>query len=237
MTPEQKQEYLRRYSELKKKGKSFYPYSIFKDVAASAIVLLILLAFVVILGTPLENKADPTNNTYIPRPEWYFMFLFQALKYFPGEIEWVGVVIVPGITLLLLFLFPWLDKHPYRRPARRPISMVAAALVTLFTVFLIYLGFQSTPSVSAEKLTAVQDSGRKIYQAQNCSACHSIKGVGGKVGPDLDGVADRMEPDKIHLYIEKPKALNPNATMPQFLPPLTHEDVEQVTQYLTTLKK
>jgi len=237
LRPEQKQAYLKRYSELKKQGKAFYPYSIFKDVAASALVLLILLAFVVILGAPLESKADPTNTSYVPRPEWYFMFLFEALKYFPGEIEWIGVVVVPGITLLLLILFPWLDTHPRRRPSRRPVSMAAAAFVVAGTLYLIFLGFQSTPSHSTPPLTALQDSGRRIYQSQNCAACHAINGVGGKVGPDLFGIGDRMPLDQIHLYIEDPKAVNPNATMPGFLPPLTHEEVEQVTQYLLAFKK
>lgn len=237
MREEHKKEYLTRYAELKKKGKSFYPYSIFKDVAASALVLLVLLTLLVAMGVPLESKADPTNTSYIPRPEWYFMFLFEALKYFPGEIEWVGVVVVPGITLMALLFYPWLDTSPTRRPGRRPVSVILAIFVVIVTVFLIYRGFQSTPTVTAEKLTVVQESGRKIYQAQNCSACHSIKGVGGKTGPDLAGVGTRRDPAEIHLYMENPKAVNPNALMPAFMPPLTHEDVEQVTQYMLAIKE
>lgn len=236
MNPEQKEKYLKRYAELKKKGKAFYPYSIFKDVAASALVLLILLLFIVAFGVPLEAKADPTNTTFVPRPEWYFMFLFEALKYFPGELEWVGVVVVPSITLLALFFFPFLDRHPYRHPSRRPISIVLASLVVLFTVFLTYIAFEGTPAATAEKLSPVEESGRRLYQAQNCAACHSIKGTGGKTGPDLAGAEDRMNSADIHQFIENPKAVNPNATMPAFLPPLAHEEVEQITRYLLTLK-
>jgi len=236
LTPEHKERYLKRYAELKKKGKAFYPYSIFKDVAISAAVLLVLLFFVIAFGVPLESKADPTNTSYIPRPEWYFMFLFEALKYFPGELEWVGVVVVPGITLFALFFFPFLDLRPVRHPARRPISITLAALVVMFTVFLTYSAFQSTPTVTAEKLSAVEESGRRIYQAQNCGVCHSIKGVGGKTGPDLTGVGERMDAANIHHYIENPKAVNPNAIMPAFIPPLSHEDAEQVTRYLLAQK-
>lgn len=236
MTPEQKERYLKRYAELKKKGKSFYPYSIFKDVAISAAILLVLLFFVIAFGVPLESKADPTNTSYIPRPEWYFMFLFEALKYFPGELEWVGVVVVPGITLFALFFFPFLDLHPRRRPSRRPVSITLASLVVLFTVFLTYQAFQSAPAVTAEKLSPVEESGRRVYQAQNCAVCHSIKGAGGKAGPDLTDIGDRMDAAKIHQYIESPKAVNPNATMPGFIPPLSHEDVEQATRYLLAQK-
>ncbi|MDP2727551.1 MAG: c-type cytochrome, partial [Dehalococcoidia bacterium] len=219
MKQEQKQQYLKRYAELKKKGKAFYPYSIFKDVAISGAVLLVLLLLIVAFGVPLENKADPTNTSYIPRPEWYFMFLFEALKYFPGELEWVGVVVVPTITLLILLLFPFLDFRPQRRPSRRPLAIGMATLTVLFSVFLTYSAFQNTPSVTAEKLSPVEQSGRRIYQAQNCAVCHAIKEVGGKAGPDLAGVSDTMDAAKIHLYIENPKAVNPNATMGGFTPP------------------
>ncbi|MDP2660798.1 MAG: c-type cytochrome [Dehalococcoidia bacterium] len=237
MRPEQKEAYLKRYVELKKKGKSFYPYSIFKDVAASAIILLVLLAFVVAFGVPLDSKADPTNTSYVPRPEWYFMFLFEALKYFPGSIEWVGVVIVPGITLAALVLFPWLDSSPRRGPSRRPLSITLAGLVVVITVFLILRGIQGTPSASAEKLTPAQEAGRAVYQANGCASCHSIQGVGGKVGPDLAGLADRMDAAKITQYTANPKAVNPNAIMRPYVPPLTPTDLDQLTQYLISLKK
>ena len=236
MNPEQKERYLRRYAELKKKGKAFYPHSIFKDVVASGIVLLILIFALVAFGVPLESKADPTNTSFIPRPEWYFMFLFEALKYFPGELEWVGVVVVPGITLLALLFYPFLDARPQRSPLRRPVSSILAVAVVFFTIFLTFRAIETTPTVTAEKLSQIEESGRKLYQAQNCGVCHSIKGEGGKAGPDLDGVGERMDAAEIHQYIEDPKAANPNATMPGFIPPLTHEAVEQVTGYLLTLK-
>lgn len=238
MKLEHKQEYLARYAELKKRGKAFYPYSIFKDEVASGIVLVVLLIFAMAFGVPLESKADPTNTTYIPRPEWYFMFLFEALKYFPGELEWAGVVVVPGISILLLFLFPFLDFRPQRRPSRRPLAVSLAALAILSTAFLTYRAFEATPpaTVAAGKFSAVEESGKRLYQAQNCAVCHAIKGVGGQAGPDLAGVGERMEAAKVHEYIENPKAINPNATMPGFLPPLTHEEVEQVTRYLLALK-
>lgn len=237
MKPEDKEQYLKRYAELKKKGHAFYPYSIFKDVAISAAILLLLIALTVAFGSGLEAKADPTNTSYIPRPEWYFMFLFEALKFFPGQIEWVGVVVVPGITLLALALYPFLDRSPERRPTRRPFSTVIACLVVIFTVWLTVKAFQGTPSTSAADLTPIQQSGRQLYQSNGCASCHAISGVGGKVGPDLAGIGERSNAAAIERYIEDPKSVNPNATMPGFVPPLTPQQAEHITQYLLTIKR
>jgi quinol-cytochrome oxidoreductase complex cytochrome b subunit len=238
MRPEQKEAYLKRYAELKKRGKAFYPYSVYKDALVAAVVLIILLVLTVVWGVPLEAKADPTNTSYIPRPEWYFMFLFQMLKYFPGELEWVGVVVIPSLALIVLLLFPFLDRRPQRRPSRRPVAMALVTVAVLSTSFLTYQAFESTPPAGGEtiQLTAVEQSGKRLFQAQNCAVCHSIKGRGGKTGPDLAGVGERMSAAEIHQYIENPKAVNPQATMPAFLPPLTHEEVEQITRYLLALK-
>jgi mono/diheme cytochrome c family protein len=75
-----------------------------------------------------------------------------------------------------------------------------------------------------------------LVAAQGCASCHVINGQGATVGPSLDGIANRRGAAYIHSYIESPKGLNPNATMPAFLPPLTHEQVEDITQYLLTLR-
>src|SRR3989304_2389186 len=83
-------DYHERYADWKKKGESWYPFTLYEDAVIAALVLVFLLVLVVYAGAPLEPQADPTNSSYVPRPEWYFMFLFQLLKYFPGELEWVG---------------------------------------------------------------------------------------------------------------------------------------------------
>ena len=61
---------------------------------------------------PLEGPADPTDANYIPRPEWYFLGLFQLLKYFPGKWEVVGAIVLPGVVAALLALLPWIDRGP-----------------------------------------------------------------------------------------------------------------------------
>ena len=118
---QEKQEYLEKYHEEKEKGVPFYPDIIFKDVIVAFVIFLILVALASILGAPLEARANPADTTYTPRPEWYFLFLFQLLKYFPGKLEVVGVVLIPLIAILVLFFLPLLDRGTRRHFRDRPI--------------------------------------------------------------------------------------------------------------------
>lgn len=95
---------------------------------------------------------------------------------------------------------------------------------------------KQAPVAQERKLTAAQEAGRRLYQSQNCASCHKIGGSGGEVGPPLDGVGSRRAPAWLHEYLETPKELNPNAMMPGFLPPLSHQKVEWLAQYLAALR-
>jgi quinol-cytochrome oxidoreductase complex cytochrome b subunit len=233
--PESAGEYHAVYDDFKARGRRFFPDLIVEDAPVSTLVILIVVAFAVIFGTPLEGQADPTNTGYVPRPEWYFLFLFELLKYFPGSLEWVGVVALPGLFFVFLFLLPFLDRGPRRSPRYRPISTTLGLLSVIAVAFLTWRAVQTTPPAlaenRAERLTATEVVGRQLVAAQGCPSCHVI---GGQIGPSLDGIAQRRGPAYIHSYIENPKSLNPNAAMPAFLPLLTHEQVEDMTQYLLT---
>src|SRR5690606_17211973 len=80
MKPRDKQEYLEEYELLKKKGKPFFPYAVLKDSVMAVIVVAVIIAMSIILGAEQGPKADPTSTTYVPRPEWYFFFLFELLR-------------------------------------------------------------------------------------------------------------------------------------------------------------
>ena len=118
------EEYRRRYARLKETGKPFFPHTVFKDVVTACAALFLLLVLARSLGAPLEELADPTDTTYNPRPEWYFLFLFQTLKLFPGRLEAIAAVLVPGLAVLALFLVPFLDRGPARHPLDRPVWAV-----------------------------------------------------------------------------------------------------------------
>ncbi len=238
--PETDVEYHAVYDDFKTHGRRFFPDLIVEDAIVSSLVILVVIGFAVLFGTPLEGQADPTSTGYVPRPEWYFLFLFELLKYFPGSLEWVGVVVLPGLFFVFIFLLPLLDRGPRRSLRYRPISTVVGTLSVLAVAFLTWRAFQTTPPAlvdeRAARLTSTEVVGRQLVSAQSCTSCHVIGGQGANVGPSLDGIAARRATAYIHSYIENPKSLNPNAAMPTFLPPLTHEQVEDITQYLLTLR-
>src|SRR5512136_1839925 len=127
MNEQEKKAYLEHYQELKKKsGVLFFPDIIVKDVIGALVVFVALIALAYFVGAPLEQRANPADTSYLPRPEWYFLFLFQMLKYFPGTLEVIGVLVVPGIVFGLMFALPFFDRSPKRYFLNRPIATVSA---------------------------------------------------------------------------------------------------------------
>ena len=126
MKPADKQAYLEEYELLKKKGKPFFPYAVLKDSAMALIVVGVIIAMSIILGAEQGPKADPTTTTYVPRPEWYFFFLFEVLRVIkPPELVPIATIGIPTICMVLLLLLPFYDRGPERRPERRPIATTA----------------------------------------------------------------------------------------------------------------
>jgi quinol-cytochrome oxidoreductase complex cytochrome b subunit len=112
MNTEEKKKYMEKYQAEKKKGVPFFPDIVFKDAVISLVIFLVLVALAYFVGAPLEARANPADTTYTPRPEWYFLFLFQLLKYIPRNLEVIGAVILPTIVILALFaLLFWTDHR------------------------------------------------------------------------------------------------------------------------------
>ena len=123
----------------------FYPYQVARDTVVVSMVLTLLVSFAWSGGPGLEGRADPSNSSYIPRPEWYFLGLFQLLKYFPGRWEVVGAMVVPGVVAALLAALPWLDARPVRDPRRRPIAVGGFLAGLAGVVALTTLGWMDRP--------------------------------------------------------------------------------------------
>ncbi len=136
------EEYHLRYEQFKEQGHPFWPYIVVEDTIMAAIVLLATIGLMVTMGVPMEPKADPTDTSYVPRPEWYFMFLFQMLKYFPGNLEWVGAAVLPPLVLVVILLLPVYDRSPWRAPWRRPLAMLAGLAMAAVVGFLTYVAYQ-----------------------------------------------------------------------------------------------
>jgi mono/diheme cytochrome c family protein len=168
MNQSEKEKYLEEYHEEKEKGVPFFPNVIFKDAVVSFVVFLILVALAYFVGAPLEARANPGDASYTPRPEWYFLFLFQLLKYFPGNLEVLGVVLLPTLVIAVLFLLPVLDRSPRRHFLNRPFVTGATMLVMVAIVFLTVQSLRETPPpVAAEQ----GDVTASLY-SKNCAACH-----------------------------------------------------------------
>src|SRR5215470_19295972 len=154
MNQAEKELYLREYAQLKAKGKPFFPYAVAKDSIMAAIVLAIIITMSIVLGAELGPKADPTTTTYVPRPEWYFFFLFEVLRVIkPPELVPFATIGVPTICMIMLFLLPFIDRSPERRPERRPIATLTGIFVIAAMAFLTYEGANAGSPTAIEMAT------------------------------------------------------------------------------------
>ena len=215
---------------------TFWPTHIFKEAVATLVVFIALVLLVVLFAPAHESIARPMDTSYIPRPEWYFLFLFKLLEFFPGKLEVVGAVILPALGILALLLLPFIDRSPTMRPLKRPFASGIGLFVISAIVFLTIQGMAATPP-SMTSRAAFMELGEKLYQEQDCSSCHTLNGIGTPVGPDLTGLAERRTLSWIHRYLEDPLMIKPDSAMPGYLATFTHEEIEGVSVYLMSLEK
>ncbi len=151
MKEEHKKNILEKYKIALQKGERFWPDSIYKDLLVSFAIFIVLILLATFLGVPGEPKADPSDNTYVPRPEWYFLFLFKFLAVYGqipllGKIEWIATTVIPVAVILLLFVLPLIDKNPYRHYSRRTMAL---SIMAVFVVSMVVLTLISdVPSIS-----------------------------------------------------------------------------------------
>ena len=136
MNDESKKKIKERYEGALRKGERFWPDSIYKDLLVSLGIFILLILLATFVGVGAEPKADPSDTTYLPRPEWYFLFLFKFLAIYGqipllGKIEWIATVLVPGLAVAVLTLLPFIDRSPSRYYGKRilPISVMAILIV------------------------------------------------------------------------------------------------------------
>jgi mono/diheme cytochrome c family protein len=171
MNEQEKQDYLEKYKEAKKRGIPFFPDAIYKDAIISLVIFLLLVGLAFFLGAPLEERADPADTTYTPKPEWYFLFLFQLLKYFPGNLEVIGVIVIPTIAVLLLLVLPIIDRTSRRHFTARPlITVVTVAGVIGFLGLTVVALLEAPPPAEV----AVGDPTAALY-TENCAGCHGSR--------------------------------------------------------------
>ncbi len=232
MKPADKQAYLEEYEVLKKKGKPFFPYAVLKDSAMAVIVVGVIIAMSIILGAEQGPKADPTTTSYVPRPEWYFYFLFELLRVIkPPELVPVATIIIPTICMVLLLLLPFYDRGPERHPGRRPIATTAGCLTIAAMAYLTYLGATGgSPTEIDMKVAPRYQEGAEVVAGSGCLACHKLGENGNNgPGPELTHIASRIPRAAIIRSIE----IGPGI-MPSFreLPP---KKLNQLADFLSSL--
>jgi ubiquinol-cytochrome c reductase cytochrome b subunit len=212
--------------ELKPK-RVFFPQQVFKDTVAIFIAFSILFTLAIAAKVPLERLADPTDTSYIPRPEWYFLFLFQLLKLTEGPMEVLGTVVLPTIAILALFAIPFLDRGKVTRVTKRVTAFGVVILAGIGWAGLTAAAVRSTPPQTAAaqidfsgptewmRLSPVELAGIGVYRAERCDACHNVGGQGGqKSGPDLLNTSAHHDAGWMIGHFKNPSNVVPGSSMP-----------------------
>jgi ubiquinol-cytochrome c reductase cytochrome b subunit len=226
--------YEREYAAEKEAGKPFWK-ALWKDAVVALAVVVGVTVVAVLAGAQLEPRANP-NAIYTPRPEWYFLDLFQLLWYFGGTYEPLIIFTLFTFGMVVFVLVPFLDRGRARHPRQRPLATSLAGLVVLVVLGLTFLAIFGTPSGVAkvpprEGMVTTQLSGLEVFNTQGCAACHTIDGVGGTGGPDLSRAGFRWDKEAIRTQIVTPK----DRSMPPYdkLPPQALDDL---VEYLSSLQ-
>jgi quinol-cytochrome oxidoreductase complex cytochrome b subunit len=238
----------------KKEGHAFFPYALFHDVVVNLLVVLIIVAMAVVwhetaepisklhplggngwLGVLYEDKANPAVAQTEPRPEWYFLFLFELLRVFkqPWQLLF-ATIIIPTILMVLLVAWPFLDTGRDRRLSRRPAG-VALGLATPAVLIALTIAGSVAPGAAGSAVTGNPDFD-KLPAAQTildfgCASCHDFGGGGGTIGPNLSKGAPRPGLDDIRNQIE-----NGGGGMPPFGSQMTKEQIDGLVAFIDGLK-
>jgi menaquinol-cytochrome c reductase cytochrome b/c subunit len=226
------------YSEYPGKTEAFWPNFLLKEWMVGAVFLIGYLCLTIAHPSPLERIADPTDTGYIPMPDWYFLFLYQLLKYSyaSGPYEVIGLVI-PGIAFAALLLAPFIDRGPQRRPIKRPF---ATGFMLLTLAAMIFLTWQSVVTHDWKAAEAqgkiVQEAkidksseGYQLFQKNGCINCHGEKLTGGAAAPSL--IDTGLKPEEI-----KKIARNGKGNMPPGQFKGTDQELDKLANFIANLK-
>ena len=228
MKPEEEKEYLEKYKKAKASGFKFWPDAIYKDLLVVLAIFLLLVLIASFIGVKPEPPADPSDSSYIPRPEWYFLFLFQLLEYIPGQIEWVGTFLLPTLGVLALLLLPFYDRSPFRYWKKRKLAVIVMSVIVAGMVLLTVVAAVTTPpQAESDVATNLSDqivAGQDLYSI-HCVECHGPEGEGGEIKgvEGLEGVVVKAINSSDEMYTRTDETLfniidygQPDLGMPPF---------------------
>jgi menaquinol-cytochrome c reductase cytochrome b/c subunit len=246
---EKRAQFARYKEDVKKRGKPFYPYAMFHDTVMSLVVVLVIMGLAVIwkwtswsphhdglhqglLGPEYTEPADPGTTSFVPRPDWYFYFLFYLLRIFKWpDTVFLGTVGVPTIALILLIALPFYDLRRERRLSRRPVAVVGAVLTILSMAVLTWKGATASEALASEVIANVPSwikqeklppkavPGAKLFAVAGCTACHTYLGTGSSNlgAPDLTAIGTRnLGIDFQIRHLKCPSCVVTGSPMPKF---------------------
>jgi mono/diheme cytochrome c family protein len=238
----QKETYKRDYAVAKAAGKPFFPYAVYKDLLIATLAIGLVITLAIWQRVEVGEPVNPASTDFIPRPEWYFFFLFELLRIFKGQNALTPVImatfIIPNILMLLLILTPFIDRGPERRIQRRPIALLSGIAVIAFLGYMTHLGAEAPEGVGAGEtiplsgLDAEAEAGMALFLANGCTSCHNVAGVGAPgPGPNLTDEGSKGNPPEFYEgFLKDP----PGNVMPAFTG-FTPEEYQQLGTFLSGL--
>ena len=220
----------------------FFPDFALREAIVALLYLAVLLVIASLTDPPLEEVADPTAAGYIPRPEWYFLWLFQTLKYFKGPYEVAGTFVLPTVAIGILVAAPFLDLReprprpllPRTRPVRLWPRIVGAGALATIALLTLAAVTSPTPVVqTGPQLSEVEAAGKALFDKMGCPSCHAIGGEGGTRGPDLTNFGAKPDArDRVLLHFRVGGV--PGSFMPGY--ELSDAELSSLAAYLLSLK-
>ena len=236
--------------DVKERGKPFFPYAMWHDTIMSFVVIVVIIGLSVVwkystpgdhhttepgwLGKLYDDPADPGTTNFVPRPDWYFYFLFYLLRIFkwPDSVL-LGTIGIPTIALVLLLAMPFIDLRPERRLSRRPVAIVASILVVLSMGVLTYKGATAKEALGSElrahvpswaKQQGFQNNpvaikGAQLFAVSGCLNCHVYLGDGGQNlgAPELTAEGAKNKGIAFQIaHLQCPACKNAGSPMPSF---------------------
>jgi ubiquinol-cytochrome c reductase cytochrome b subunit len=237
--------YESEYHELTKKdGAPFVPYAIWKDLFFAAFILLAVAACALYFG-PFGPTGfpDPTIIQTVPKPDYFFLWLYALLSLLPPSMETPALLIGPVIAIAGLLLLPFLSGEGEKSWRRRPIAVLSVLLIAIMLGTFTHLaGFtpwsphmnawsgDPTPGKFLHGTTALQRQGALVFQAKQCRNCHSLGDSGGERGPALDRVAVRLTQDQLIRQV-----IQGGGNMPAYGKNLSPAETTALVAFLETL--
>jgi ubiquinol-cytochrome c reductase cytochrome b subunit len=237
--------YVKEYEELTRHGVPFFPDAIWKDLLFGAAIIAAILVCAAVFG-PFgpSGEPDPTLIHTVPRPDYFFLWLYGLLSLVPAQLETPILLIAPPIAILMLLLLPLLASEGERSWRRRPIavltvlllavtlgSLTRSAQVAPWSPDMYAWSGAPVPEAYLKGRTPLERRGALVFQAKQCRSCHALGGLGGMRGPALDRVATRLT--NIQLIRQ---VLQGGGNMPAYGKNLNPAETAALVAFLETLR-